>query len=133
MDVIAVHIKHILFGVLDLFQLFNVVWCSIKLLIALHVGIVVGLRREGLKEIFESGLEVVGVDVCAPENLGVGGHFCTTAEVSHCGSRELGCILMLAWSSYRDSAELRSVQQPIWVQEAPLANKVGHLSRSIEN
>ena len=134
-DVIAVNVEDVSVEFTHFLQLLDVVGCFLELLVVFVIVVVLDLLKV-VDEVFEFHLDIAGVDVGAPEDLGVGAHLVIGAIgqgvlIQHaCGGllvirkvKLLGAV----------GVEGRLVQKTVHVQESALLRKVAHQSRSMEN
>jgi hypothetical protein len=90
--IVTVYVQSVVLGVIDFSKLLDIEWNWIwHFTIIVHINIIVvsGLD-EGCEEFSQLGLNVGGIDVSTPQDLGVGGHFSASNHlVDHLGIREL--------------------------------------------
>lgn len=123
--VVAIDVKDVAIELAYLAQLLDVVWCTLILLIIIVIIVVPDLLKV-VDEVFDFHLDLVSVDICAPQNLGMGTHLICTCKlvlVEHTSRRGL-IVGQLKASPFR--IERRLVKQSIHIEEAALFVEVRH-------
>lgn len=72
-NVVAIDVKGVLLGLSNNFEEADVVGVLIKICILLHIEVILFIIYNGksCEELFEFGLEIIGVDVGSPKDLGI--------------------------------------------------------------
>lgn len=129
--VVAVNIEHICVHLTDFFETLDVVWGFLVLLVVIIIAVILDLLKV-VNEVFEFHLDIVSVDVCAPQNLCVRAHFVSTLELAviHHSCRG-GLVICKLNCSIR--VKCRLMEQAVDIEEAALLGEVRHQSRGVKH
>ena len=124
-DVIAIDVKNVAIEFAHLAQLLDVVGRALVLLVVIVIVVVLDLLKV-VDEVFDFHLDLVCVDVCAPQHLCMGTHLICTCKLVLVEHTSRGGLIVGQLKASPFRIECRLVKQSIHIEEAALFVEVRH-------